>query len=350
MTMKKNKILQIAVVFVLISTFLLTSTFAYAENSKAQFGKETVTADGVVIREPPKDWNALTATDEELAYYGYPARPTDKNQLNDWEKAVGTQWIKPSFEKRHKKLNETHGSVANPIASTNWAGVISRVYSTTVSGYWIVPSVTVDTHYKPAASCSWIGLGGNTNSPTLIQAGSDSNVDIYGKEKYYLWYELNYGKNLSWYNESNYINLENFKKGDTIYCSISYNPTTKSAYFYIADLSTNKSTSFSKVVKYEGNVTANADWVIEHPNATGPENTLYPYLANFNYCHFWNCQSGTTGSGGTYSYVKDSASTTDYITMYSDILKTKTLAYPMAIGYTGDFYINWLNYNWYNNN
>jgi|GEM_PF-6160105 len=41
---------------------------------------------------PPADWNPLTGSDEELAYYKYPSRPMDSDKLTAWKKTVTGGW------------------------------------------------------------------------------------------------------------------------------------------------------------------------------------------------------------------------------------------------------------------
>lgn len=45
---------------------------------------------------PPNGWDPFTATDEELVYYGYPARPNDVEQLNAWKVTVSGGWYDPA--------------------------------------------------------------------------------------------------------------------------------------------------------------------------------------------------------------------------------------------------------------
>lgn len=71
---------------------------AYVDNNKNAY---------VNFREPSKDWNPLNATDEELQFYGYPSRPKNKNDLEQWKKIVSCKWVKPEMrDTGHKKINQ----------------------------------------------------------------------------------------------------------------------------------------------------------------------------------------------------------------------------------------------------
>lgn len=344
--MKKSRksVLKICVTLMIIASFILTNTFVYADNGKSKFGKETITSGGEVLREPPKDWNALTATDEELSYYGYPARPIDKAELNEWKKLVGTEWVKPKFEKATRKKSDLQNSNSgvNSVQYNNdiWAGVVTKTYSTNVSGYWTVPSVTVDYAHTPSVASAWIGLGGFTDSTfssqTLVQAGSDSNVDANGNPQYFLWYEIVYG--IAPGSGLKIITpFPNFKKGDTMYVSIYYNQQTSYASFYMVDVTLNQSTTFGYYLNnnYYGNLCGCAEWIIEHPRL-GPKS-----LSNFVSDRFWNCKSGTINS---MSYITDAPSTTVYSRIIN-LFSKRTEAFPGSIGSPGEFTIYWWNYN-----
>jgi len=46
----------------------------------------------------PTGWNPFTASDEELAYYGYPSRPKDAEQLKEWKESVTGGWYDPESD------------------------------------------------------------------------------------------------------------------------------------------------------------------------------------------------------------------------------------------------------------
>ena len=91
----------------LISAFMISFFLFSLPNGKVQadddprFAKEKVMtlSNGmkITVRQPPADFNPLTASNEELAYYLYPKRPDDPAELEEWKKRVDFQWVMPSF-------------------------------------------------------------------------------------------------------------------------------------------------------------------------------------------------------------------------------------------------------------
>src|SRR5206468_11707875 len=66
-----------------------------------------------------------------------------------------------------------------------------------VTGDWIVPTATRHTAGQDAASSDWIGIGGGcidancaVGDNTLIQTGTEQDVDANGNASYSAWYEL----------------------------------------------------------------------------------------------------------------------------------------------------------------
>lgn len=56
----------------------------------------TQSNEAILAHLPPDNWNPFTATDEELAYYGYPARPSDTGLLNTWKETASGGWYDPA--------------------------------------------------------------------------------------------------------------------------------------------------------------------------------------------------------------------------------------------------------------
>lgn len=111
-----------------------------------------------------------------------PARPQPRH--------VGTLQIAPA----HVRWGAT--------ASSNWygyaVGALARgTLFHAVSGTWTVPRVAQHTRGQAEASSTWVGIGGGcatslcvTSDPTLIQAGTEQDVDAKGRPSYAAWYEI----------------------------------------------------------------------------------------------------------------------------------------------------------------
>lgn len=90
----------------------------------------------------------------------------------------------------------------NMMQSGNWSGynkgaLESGTFFHSVSGQWVVPTATQAKKGQAEASSSWVGIGGGcmdtsclATDATLIQAGTEQDVDAKGKASYSAWYEL----------------------------------------------------------------------------------------------------------------------------------------------------------------
>ena len=87
--------------------------------------------------------------------------------------------------------------------STNWSGYNQGTLEqgnklfNQVSGDWTVPAATQHTTGQDEFSSTWVGIGGgcvdagcNVVDTTLIQAGTEQDVDSAGRASYSAWFEL----------------------------------------------------------------------------------------------------------------------------------------------------------------
>jgi len=92
---------------------------------------------------------------------------------------------------------------ANANQSSNWYGYNQGTLEqgnkmfNSIQGDWIVPTATQHTAGQSADSSTWIGIGGGcidancaVGDNTLIQTGTEQDVDSSGKASYSAWYEL----------------------------------------------------------------------------------------------------------------------------------------------------------------
>src|SRR5437763_3135685 len=90
----------------------------------------------------------------------------------------------------------------NTNQSTNWfgynAGTLERgALFNSVSADWTVPTATQHAASQAESSATWIGIGGGCldagcglNDATLIQTGTEQDVDSSGHATYSAWWEL----------------------------------------------------------------------------------------------------------------------------------------------------------------
>jgi hypothetical protein len=88
--------------------------------------------------------------------------------------------------------------------STNWSGynqgIVEQGGGTTfhaISGTWVVPTATAHTAGENEYSSIWVGIGGGcldarctATDATLIQAGTEQDVDASGRAHYSAWWEI----------------------------------------------------------------------------------------------------------------------------------------------------------------
>jgi hypothetical protein len=100
-----------------------------------------------------------------------------------------------------------HGQVLRPAfqanQSTNWFGYVQGTLEqggkqfNAIGGDWIVPAATQHTVGQAENSSDWIGIGGgcvdaacSVGDNTLIQTGTEQDVDASGAASYSAWWEI----------------------------------------------------------------------------------------------------------------------------------------------------------------
>jgi hypothetical protein len=147
---------------------------------------------------PPKNFNPLLASPDQLTAFGLPRKPTNPSDYVDWVHVVSLAKhhvcpsIKPLAAISHPVTSQTPSILSTqPITSSstsdsnNWSGYYH--YRTTSDGVRIqgVRGWFTETTCEPQARhVIWVGLGG-VYSPTLWQVGWDSYNQSW-------WYEIIY--------------------------------------------------------------------------------------------------------------------------------------------------------------
>lgn len=302
---------------------------------------------GAIVHPVDAKWNPLTASDEELAYHFYPARPSDPQKEKEWEATVkDVKWIEPRFtEGERKSITKTEKSknIFNSAADPNnqWGGVETHQTSQRVTGCWTLP-----TAYAPygveAHSSTWIGIGGDNGSTSLVQAGTESSIDSSNRRIYHLWWEI-VGTSLN-IPQQNITNLP-FQPLDQFYCDITVRPNYPesgfwTASFYIYDMTSRYATSFAYSIYNCNGITNCAEWVTERPLIGGK---LAGNLTNFGDVHMWNCGSSPYYNGSV-TLINGSSGYIWYEQLKSADL-TRDLATTGSIGTQGNYILTWRAYN-----
>lgn len=177
--------------------------------------------------------------------------------------------------------------------SNNWSGYNqgalekSKLF-TSVSGTWTVPTATQAKAGEAESSATWVGIGGGCletscaiTDETLIQAGTEQDVDASGKASYSAWYELVPVP-------STPVSLP-VSPGDTV--TVTINQTLPE----IWDVTIRNDTTgqqWSTTTPYPSTM-GSAEWIEETPLAIGTSGVGITAMPNLGSVHF----TGATANG-----------------------------------------------------
>ncbi len=170
-------------------------------------------------------------------------------------------------------LHLAPGATLNANQSSNWFGYSqgtleqgSKLFNS-ISGDWTVPAATAHTAGQAEASSDWIGIGGGCvdagctlTDSTLIQTGTEQDVDATGAPSYSAWWELVPAPSIS-------ISNMTVSPGDHMHASIAEVVNDADAWtITLQDVT--KGESFSTTVPYPS-THATAEWIEETPLEIG---------------------------------------------------------------------------------
>ena len=161
----------------------------------------------------------------------------------------------------------------NTNSSTNWFGYNQGTLEqngklfNAITGNWTVPTATQHTAGQAEASSDWIGIGGgcvdsgcSVGDNTLIQTGTEQDVDSTGKASYSAWYELVPAPSLTITNMS-------VSPGDHMSASVAESvPNSNVWTITLKDVTRNE--SYTTTVPYTS-THATAEWIEETPLEIG---------------------------------------------------------------------------------
>lgn len=274
---------------------------------------------------PPDGFSPLAATDQELATYGFPPRPTGAAELKQWTELYShwTGSASPGMCRRSKS-NLTGGP------SANWAGLetTGRTY-TTVTGQWTEPSWVFGCAHASSHSI-WTGLGGDPaygGTNHLLQSGVDtggSNINsVYG------WWEA-----ISPVHDTYEVQFSGFapRVGDVMSATTTYktsgSPTGVNMSVYDASTGKSAATGYMNyidglsVVNYYSGSTA--DFINERPGGGSAPGGYY-YLR----------KPGTTGLKTTWSAATANSTSVNSLSHIWDYMSDGNLLEDVGSGFLG---------------
>jgi hypothetical protein len=173
-----------------------------------------------------------------------------------------------------------HGSFVHPFAlntnqSNNWSGynqgsieqgsVTSPKLFSSISGNWTVPAVSQHTAGQAEYSSDWIGIGGGcvdanctTTDSTLIQDGTEQDVDSSGTPSYSAWWEIIPGPSMT-------ITNMTIHPGDAMTSTIA---ATAPGVWTMSIKDNTDGQSYSTTVPYSS-TESTAEWIQETPLILG---------------------------------------------------------------------------------
>jgi peptidase A4-like protein len=266
------------------------------------------------IDAPPEGFDPINASDEELAYHGFPPRPdpnAESVKFERWKKMVTTpgKRIVPIL----RQTNVFHGTaqrVKAPNVESDLSGFTSKALVSAIAKNWsgyVVPSgnttvntvvtqLTVPRALQPPGTCTggwlsgsaWDGIDG-WSSQDVLQAGVEFDAFCQGNNvsgNYYAWYE--------WYPAAAIL-ITNFPVGpgdDLLIIVVPNSPTQATV-----QMVNNNTLQFTQPIKFTAPagvslVGDSAEWAVERPligGAGGPLTSLDEFASVV----FWNAAAGT---------------------------------------------------------
>lgn len=311
-----NKLSTSAMALVLLSTTIYAAQAGDAEPSAKAPPAHAVKTNmpGIyAFTQPPAGFNVRTASQEELAAWGFPPRPDPSEgaaALASWLEEVNpanTRVVpdlvrrEGSFHRPAQDLRIASGTSRTnaPISATssNWSGMAvtpaiggQPFYS--VSAHWIVPVVK-----QAPGTCSggwdyssqWVGIGG-FNDQYLLQSGSAANVfcDVGNSlPEYFPWIEWLPNSELVLYKSAATETLYPFAAGDyvivTVWTTNWTNGISTTGNLSFADVTQGWTISLAYTAASLGGnqVTGqSAEWIVERTEVDGAFATLPDYIAD----------------------------------------------------------------------
>lgn len=298
----KFRIISLIVSIVFLST---SGQIALAKNGdpKDQSVKTVFLDDHTFYKVVPDDFDLVNASDEKLAAYGLPERPSDPIEKEKWKKEMADlEWVSPTVETfpddikvggSSQLFNNDSTKSTDRVFSTqssNWCGYIYNSTAFGVTGRIVVPTVYAPSNYRPAGTAQWVGLGG-ASVGKLAQNGVFEYVSSSGTISYYAFYET-IGTDVD--PSANYLSNFTVSPGDDVYFITSITPLPSSGIdvsYFFANYTTNKYTNVTVTITSYSGITNTAEWIFERPNtSSGYLYLARPTVSSSYEVNFTNCQ------------------------------------------------------------
>jgi Peptidase A4 family len=297
---------------------LLVLAAPLASKAQSQNPNEFPTnlAGATTIAAPPEGFDVFTASDEQLADYGFPPRPNEAASPEDyavWAKAMTASKtrIVPKLEQTNvfhgpaKLKAESESSEENTLQSYNWSGYVdfsgAKKYGSS-SFYYLITDVVVPVAQQAFGACtggwdygsSWVGIDGD-ESNDVLQAGLEFDAYCSGGTTatfYSPWYE--------WFpfGEVRITNLP-IAPGDDYFVEVWHTSATQ-GYAYLVNLNTDQSVEVGFTAPSGTTLIGNsAEWITERPGLSTGLSTLTNYIADPYWSAFAYTEKGKKSDPGS---------------------------------------------------
>jgi hypothetical protein len=329
-------------------TVIFMALICGASNIAAQAPAYSIptNAPGITAAAEPPAWlNPLTASDEDLAAFGFPPRPDAQGApeiYKSWQRAMAAS--KRSIIPELQRTDISHGPAQikylenSTATSNNWSAVVvesgASSYNTKTSFSIVQAEYVVPMASQAFGACtgswdrssSWVGIDGASGSGAkdLFQAGTEADASCVNgikSQEYYAWFEWVPDKP----NLAVKLNGLPVSAGDDIFVQV-WNTSATHGYVYIVNETTNEYLNLSVPAPSGTTLVGNsAEWVVERPLPAGNCSTCFATLTNYTLDYFSN-SAAKTHAGSTYAPGSSSAL---QVTMLSG---SSAISYPTALG------------------
>jgi len=299
----------------------------------------TNVAGATTIAAPPTGFNPLTASDQDLDYYGYPPRPDQvaaPKAFASWQKAMNAS------RKRIMPQLEVTKNIAGPAklkagavppggsaaTSSNWSGYVNTNGVTkygSSSFYYVIADYNIPAVQQAFGACTggwdyavtWVGMDG-WGSGDVLQAGNETDAYCSGSTKstyYSTWYE--------WYpNGWTRISSLPIVPGDELFVEV-WNTSSTAGHAYLVNLSTDQYVTINFSAPSGTQLVGNsAEWIEERPGVNGSLATLSNYISEY----FSDAYAYNFG----YTAVDPASSSSFPVTMLDN--SGNAISYPTILG------------------
>jgi hypothetical protein len=313
--------------FSLVSALLLAAPLAGTAQQQLQQLKPNELATNVAgvttIAAPPKGFNPLTASDQDLEYYGFPPKPNEiaaPKAFASWQKAMTASKIrvKPVLEvtknfagpaKLKAGMSAAAPATGTAASSYNWSGYVNTNGVTkygSSSFYYIIGDYVVPVARQAYSKCdgtwdysvTWVGIDG-WGSGDVLQAGNEADAYCSGTTKatyYSAWYE--------WY-PYGWTRIPSLPivPGDDLFVEV-WSTSSTAGHAYLVNYNTNQYVIINFSAPPGTQLVGNsAEWVVERPGVGGGLATLANYISDYfsdAYAYNFGYSAVDPGSAGSF--------------------------------------------------